>query len=146
MPPAKPFPQDVQWPLQPAGAFLSFDQGLLPARIYKATGHLELARPDPGRAPAGNVIRFTPPAVQAAGSSLLFGRVISSKQLGNGLELAQAVGSSQITTQLTFIHDGVLRYEVVDWGAANPAATAAGADSGSRKHFYVVAAKVTSLE
>jgi alpha-D-xyloside xylohydrolase len=146
MPPAKPFPQDVQWPLQPAGAFLSFNQGPLQARIYKDTGHVELAGPDLAGAPAGNVIRFTPPAVRAAGSSLLFGRVISSKQLGNGLELTQALGQSQITTRLTFIQDGVLRYGVVDWGAANPAATAVAAPSDGHEHFYGFGEKFNSVD
>ena len=35
MSPVKPFPQEVQWPLQPTGDFLSFDQAVLQARIYE---------------------------------------------------------------------------------------------------------------
>jgi len=136
MPQPKPFPNDVQWPLQPAGAVLSFDQGLLQARIFKDTGHLELTGPDLAGNKAANTVRFAPPAVQTAAGSPLFGRVISSKQLGNGLELTQALGASQITTRLTFIHNGVLRYEVVSWGAANPVATAIAAPSDSKEHFY----------
>src|SRR5215475_2343940 len=120
----QPFPNDIQWNLQPAGEFLSFDQGTLQARIYKATGHLELACPDLAGAKAANFVRFAPPAVQTAAGSVLLGGVTSSKQIGNGLELTQALGASQITSQLTFAHDGVMRYEVTDWGAANPVATA----------------------
>ena len=71
MPPAKPFPQQIQWPLQPAGAFLSFDQGLLQARIYQDTGHVELAGPDLAGAPAANIIRFAPPAVLTAERAIL---------------------------------------------------------------------------
>src|SRR5215470_3624148 len=117
MPPAKPFPQEVKWPLQPGGAFLSFDQGLLEARIYQDTGHVELAGPDLAGAPAANIIRFAPPAVQTAKGAFLLGRVVSSKVLGDGLEIAQSLGSSQITARLTFPHEGVMRYEVMDWGA-----------------------------
>ena len=146
MPQAKPFPNDVPWPLQPAGAFLSFDQGLLQARIYNDTGHLELAGPDLAGKNAANVVRFAPPAIQTGAGSLFLGRVISSKALGIGLELTQALGSSQVTTRLTFIHDGVLRYEVVDWGAANPLATAIAAPSDGQEHFYGFGEKFNGLD
>jgi alpha-D-xyloside xylohydrolase len=146
MPQAKPFPDDVQWPLQPAGAFLSFDQGLLQARIYKDSGHLELAGPDLAGKNAANVVRFAPAAIQGASGSVLLGGVISSKQLFNGLEVTQALGSSQITIQLTFIHDGVLRYEVVDWAGANPVATAIAAPSDEREHFYGFGEKFNGLD
>jgi alpha-D-xyloside xylohydrolase len=146
MPPAKPFPQDVQWSLLPAGAFLSSDQGPLQARIYKDTGHVELAGPDLAGAQFGSLLRFAPPAVQAAGGSASFGRVLSSTQLGNGLELTQSLGQSQITTRLTFIHDRVMRYEVVDWGAANPVATAVAAPSDGQEHFYGFGEKFNSVD
>jgi alpha-D-xyloside xylohydrolase len=146
MPQAKPFPNDVQWPLQPTGAFLSFDQGLLQARIYNDTGHLELAGPDLAGKNAANVVRFAPPAIQTGSGSLMLGRVISSKQLGIGLELTQALGPSQVTARLTFIHDGVLRYEVVDWGAASPMATAIAAPSDGQEHFYGFGEKFNGLD
>jgi alpha-D-xyloside xylohydrolase len=146
MPQAKPFPEEVQWPLQPAGAFLSFDQGLLQARIYKDSGYLELAGPDLTGKNAANVVRFAPPAIQAAAGSVLLGRVISSRQLANGLEVTQALGPSQITAQLTFIHDGVLRYEVVDWAAAIPVATAIAAPSDAHEHFYGFGEKFNGLD
>ena len=124
MSPAKPFPQGINWPLQSAGAFLSFNQGQLQARIYQDTGHVELAGPDLAGAPAANIIRFAPPAVQTANGESLIGRVISSKVLGDGLELTQSLGASRITARLTFPHDGVMRYEVTDWKDVIPAATA----------------------
>jgi alpha-D-xyloside xylohydrolase len=146
MSPSKPFPQDVQWTLRPAGAFLSFDQGPLQARIYEDTGHVELAGPDLVGAQFGGLIRFAPPAIQAAGGSTLGGRVLSSKPLGNGLELTQSLGQSQITTRLTFIHDGVMRYEVVDWGVANPGATAVAAPSDGQEHFFGFGEKFNTVD
>jgi alpha-D-xyloside xylohydrolase len=146
MPPLKPFPQDVAWSLQPSGAFLSFDQGPLQARIYKETAHVELSGPDLAGAPAANIIRFAPPAIQTAGGSLLLGSVVSSKPLGNGLELTQSLGASQVTTRLTFIHDGVMRYEVVNWGAANPVATAVAAPSDGQEHFYGFGEKFNAVD
>ena len=136
MPQPKPFPNEVQWNLQPAGEFLSIDQGTLQARIYKTTGHLEIAGPDLAGAKAANLVRFAPPAIQTATGSLSLGRVTSSKQVGNGLELTQAMGASQITSKLTFPHDGVMRYEVTDWGAAKPLATAIAAPSDAQEHFF----------
>jgi alpha-D-xyloside xylohydrolase len=136
MPQAQPFPNDVQWNLQPAGDFLSVDQGTLQARIYKTTGHLELAGPDLAGTKAANLVRFAPPAIQTAAGSMTLGRVSSSKQIGGGLELTQALGASQITSKLTFPHDGVMRYEVTDWGVAKPLATAIAAPSDGQEHFF----------
>jgi alpha-D-xyloside xylohydrolase len=146
MPPTKPFPQEIQWPLQPAGAFLSFDQGPLQARIYQETGHVELAGPDLAGTPAANLVRFAPPAVQTPTGAVLFGRVVSSKVLGNGLELTQSLGSSQITTRLTFPHDGVMRYEATDWGNVAPTATAVAAASDGHEHFYGFGEKFDALD
>jgi alpha-D-xyloside xylohydrolase len=146
MPQAKTFPNDVQWNLQPAGEFLSFDQGSLQARIYKATGHLELAGPDLSGTEAANLVRFAPPAVQIPGGSVLLGPVISSKQIGNGFELRQSLGTSEITSRLTFVHDGVMRYEVVDWMAANPVATAITAPSDGQEHFYGFGEKFNAVD
>jgi alpha-D-xyloside xylohydrolase len=146
MSPAKPFPQGIQWSLHPFGSFLSFDQGSLQARIYRDTGHLEVAGPDLAGTPAANVINFAPPAIRTSVGSSVFGRVISSKQVGNGLELQQALGTAQITSQLTFIHDGVLRYEVVDWGGASPVNTAVASPSDHDEHFYGFGEKFDALD
>jgi alpha-D-xyloside xylohydrolase len=146
MSPAKPFPQGIQWSLHPSGSFLSFDQGSLQARIYKDTGHLEVAGPDLVGNPAANIINFAPPAIRTSVGSSVLGRVISSKQLGNGLELQQALGTAQITSQLTFIHDGVLRYEVVDWGGASPVNTAVASPSNNDEHFYGFGEKFDALD
>jgi len=136
MPQPNLFPNDVQWNLQPVGEFFSFDQGTLQARIYKTTGHVEIAGPDLAGTKAANLIRFAPPAVQTSAGSILLGRVTSSKQIGNGLELTQAMEASQITSQLTFPHDGVMRYEVTDWGAVKPLATAIAAPTDGQEHFF----------
>jgi alpha-D-xyloside xylohydrolase len=146
MPPAKPFPQDIQWPLQPTGEFISFNQGVLQARAYKDAGHVELAGPDLAGGPGANLVRFAPPAVHTATGSFLVGRVISSKQLGNGVEVTQVLGPSQITARLTFPHEGVMRYEVLDWGTAVPSATAIAAPSDAQEHFYGFGEKFNTVD
>jgi alpha-D-xyloside xylohydrolase len=146
MSPAKPFPENVQWSIEPTGAFLSLDQGPLQARIFKDTGHIQVTGPDLAGAHHANTISFNPPAIQVAAGSLIIGRVIASKQFGSGLELTQALGASQITSRFTFIHEGVIRYEVVNWGAANPVATAVAAPSQEGEHFYGFGEKFDAVD
>src|SRR5437879_5853089 len=136
MPVANPFPQGIQWSFHPSGIFLSFDSGPLQARVFQDTGHIALAGPDLAGTPVANVILFAPPAVQTSSGSLVIGRVLSSTVLANGLEVTQALGSAQITARLTFMHDGVMRYEVTDWGGVVRVATAVALASASSEHFY----------
>ena len=146
MSPAKPFPQEIKWSLKPAGAFLSFDQGPLQARIYKDTGHLELVGPNLADNAGANVIDFTPPAIQTAGGSSILGRVISSKAINGGLQIKQALDAAQITSQFLFAQDGVLRYEVVDWAETKPTATAIAAPSDKSEHFYGFGEKFDAVD
>jgi alpha-D-xyloside xylohydrolase len=146
MPPAPPFPQDIHWTLQPAGAFLSFDAGPLQARIYQDTGHLELAGQDLAGHPRANLIRFAPPAVHTAQGSFVIGGVVSSTPLGNGLELKQKLGTASITTRLTFPRDAVMRYEVTDWNGIAPVATALASPSDNHEHFYGFGEKFNAFD
>ncbi len=102
--------------LPPTGHFLSFDSGHLQARIYQNSGHIELAGPDLAGKPLANVITFEPPSVFVPGPDLTIGGVLSSLPLDNGIDVVQFLGAAQITARLTFAHEGVMRYEVVDWG------------------------------
>jgi alpha-D-xyloside xylohydrolase len=146
MSPAKPFPQEIQWSLKPVGPFLSFDQGPLQARIYKETGHLELVGPDLAGNASSNIIDFSPPAIQIAEGSSIFGPVTSSKSIDGGLQIKQALGPAQISSQFTFAHDGVLRYEVIDWADLKPTATAIAAASDKDEHFYGFGEKFDALD
>jgi hypothetical protein len=120
MPPAKPFPQAVQWTLQPTGTFLSFDSGSLQARIYESSGLIELAGDDLAGHRVVTFVRLAPAAVETAGGVLSIGGIAASKTLVNGLELDQRLGAATVKTRLTFIADHVLRFEVVDWGGVTP--------------------------
>jgi alpha-D-xyloside xylohydrolase len=134
--PPKPFPQDVASPLQPSGPFLSFDQGKLQARVYENTGHIEIAGPDLAGNPLANAVNLAPPAVQTAQGSFAIGAVTASKTLTNGLQLTQKLDTRFITTRLTFPNEGVMRYEVADWGGVVPLATAIISSSDATEHFY----------
>ena len=132
---ANPFPQDVNWALQAAGPFISFDAGSLQARIYQNSGHIELAGPNLAGAPLAVVVRVAPPAFHINNTSVSVGGVISSQVLPDGLELKQHLGAATITTRLTFPHEGVLRYEVTDFGGVSPTATAVACPLQQRRTF-----------
>ena len=68
--------------------------------------------------------------------------------LPKGLQVVQAMGAGQVTAQLTFPHDGVMRYEITNWGGA--VTTASGAqepvingfktddgETGNGKNVYI---------
>src|ERR1700742_1127514 len=107
-----PFPQDVHWDLTPTGAFHSFDAGPLQGRVYQQSGHMELTGPDLVGKSGAVVIRLAPPAVQTPAGVAVIGGVMSVRPLANGIELKQQLGAAQITSRLTFPHDGVMRFEV----------------------------------
>jgi alpha-D-xyloside xylohydrolase len=133
---ADPFPQGIQWRLEPAGAFASFDAGELQGRIYAQSGHIELVGPDRAGAAGTVTVRIAPPAVETPSGVAFIGATASSRRLPNGLELAQRLGAALITARLTFPHDGVMRYEVVDWADSRPIATALALGCGRDEHFY----------
>jgi hypothetical protein len=130
------FPSDVHFNLQPSGPFLSFDAGPLQGRVYQNTGHIEIAGPDLAGNAHANAIHFSPPAVHTRRGSIQLGGIVGSGALPQGLELKQQAGAATVTAHLTFAHDGVLRYEVLDWDGLNPLATALAAPSNALEHFY----------
>ncbi len=134
MPPT--FPNDVPFQLQPAGPFVSIDAGPLQGRVYQNTGHVEIAGPDLNGNGHATFVHFAPPAVHTAQGSFTIGAVTSSAAAAGGLELKQRTGPAVVTTALTFPHDGVMRYEVTDWGGLDPLATAVAAPSDKQEHFY----------
>ncbi len=135
-----PFSYDVQWPLTPAGPYLSSTNvsslGAVEARIYQNSGHIAVVGPDLAGTPYANTINFAPPSVRVGGESHNIGRVVSATPLGNGLELVQQLSTTTIVARLTFPTDGVLQYEVVDWGGLPVDATVVTAPSDASEHFY----------
>jgi alpha-D-xyloside xylohydrolase len=146
VPPPGQFPTSVVWPLQPAGTFLSFGAGSMQARVYRDSGHVELAGADLAGAPGANVVRITPPAVQLQSGTVLVGGVLASSTIAGGLELQQALGSGRISTRLTSPVDGVLRYEVTDWGGATPQAIAFAGPLIAGEHLYGFGEKFNGLD
>jgi alpha-D-xyloside xylohydrolase len=130
----------VERPLAPVGAFASYDGGAWQARIYTDSGHLGLV------ATGGTEIELAPPAAKVDGNWLPIGRVVAQTALPNGLELHQALGRRTIVAHLTFAADGVMRYEVVDWGGTLPSETQVVAASDPSEHFYGFGEKFDGLD
>ena len=63
-------------PLKPSGNFLSFTAGALQARVYEASGHVELAGPDLSDSPLSNVITFGPLLIATPEGVRELGKVI----------------------------------------------------------------------
>jgi alpha-D-xyloside xylohydrolase len=125
---------------------LTFDSGPLQARIDKDTGSIALAGPDLAGALHANVIAFEPPVAIIGGQKRTIGRVISSTQSPNGLGLLQDLGGTNVTSRLTFPTDGVMRYEVVDFGGLKPDQTSIAAASDGNEHFYGFGEKFNALD
>ena len=117
--------------LAPSGPYLSFTNTPTgaEARIYQNSGHIALAD-------GANVVAFAPPAVKTGSGPATIGAVLSSSNLVNGLQVRQVFGTTSIVAQLTFPYDGVMRYEVVNWGGQVITETAVTAASDASEHFY----------
>lgn len=140
------FPDGVRWVLQATDPVVSIDAGPLQARISRTSGHIQLVGPDLAGTPSANVIVLTPPAVLTPRGPVMTGGVVSATPIANGLDLRQAAGSAQIGARLSFIHDGVLRYEVLDWGSLQPQQTAVAGPITRGEHFYGFGEKFNSLD
>jgi alpha-D-xyloside xylohydrolase len=143
---ANPFPDNVQWPLQPSGPFVSFEVGLIEGRIYRNTGHIEIAGTDLSGNPKANLVHFAPPAIETVHGSLSIGGIVSSTTIPDGLQLMQKLGDAVITARFTTPHEGVMRYEVVDWGGVTPLAAAIASKSDGNEHFYGFGEKFDALD
>jgi alpha-D-xyloside xylohydrolase len=133
---ATPFSFDVHHPILPLGSFLSIDQGPIQARIYGATGHIQIAGPDRGGLAHATVVSFAPPSTRLAGQPRSIGRVRTATPLLSGLQLEQDLDGRVITARLAFVDTGVLRYEVTDWAGAAPMATSLTAASNGQERFF----------
>lgn len=132
--------------LQPAGSFLSFDSGVLQARIYQQSGHLELSGPDLAGNALANRIVFTPSEAKTSAGQFTIGQVLDSVSLPNGLRITQFAGNVNIRADVTFPHDGVMRYEVTDWNGQLPIEVSVTAASDANEHFYGFGEKFNAVD
>jgi len=127
----------VLQPQEPSLAVSNFTAtGLLEARIYKDSSRISLVGPDLAGNPLANAITFSPPLVKINGRWCTLGRVLTSTAVNHGLEVVQQLSTTSVVARLTFVAEGVMRYEVVDWGGLPVEETAVAAASNPGEHFY----------
>jgi alpha-D-xyloside xylohydrolase len=145
-----PFSFTVLPQLQPSGPVEAITQGAGPdklkAQVFANSGHIQVI----GQALDGSELAVTntylPALATIAGNSYLVGPVLSATQVVNGVELRQALWTTSVVARLTFPHQGVVRYEVVDWGGLTPSATTVMGASDAGEHFYGFGEKFNDLD
>ncbi len=147
---ANPFEYDVQWPAQPSGSVVLTGQGSgsdqVHARIYSDSGHIEIFRQAFDGTELGATNVFLPSWAFVNGNSYIIGPVLSVSNMLSGIQVRQTFGNTSVVSRLTFPHDHVVRYEVLDWGGPTPKSTAVAAVSDTNEHFYGLGEKFNSLD
>jgi alpha-D-xyloside xylohydrolase len=143
---ADPFTFAVRFPLGATGAFVSFNSGTIQGRVFQNTGHIAAAGPDLAGNPLANVVVIAPPVIKSADREFQIGPVLSSSPIANGIEVIQDSGAGQITAQLTSPSQGVIRYEVVDFGGLVPDNISLSSASNAQEHFYGFGERFDSLD
>ncbi len=148
---ASPFAYTVQGPLTPpTGPYAAYSNvvgsAIYEARVYQNSGQVSLLGPDVAGNPLTNSVVIQPPSAVVSGNSISGGGVISTSPLSNGVQFVQAFGSTSIIAQITFPYDGVMHYEVVDWGAQALTSTSITVPSDASEHFYGFGEKFNVLD
>ncbi len=140
------FTYAIRWPLTPEGEFVAHSFGELEARVYTASGHLELVGPDRGGDPAGLILVIQPLQAAFAGRWHQGAQVVGASDLADGLSFSQVIGTRLVDVALTEAEDGVIRVEVTDWDGSPPTATRLAAESPADEHVYGFGEKFNTLD
>ncbi len=120
--------------------------GPLQARLFRDSGRVSLVGPDLGGAALANEVMVSPPSAWVAGQTVSVGRVLSSADIPGGIEAVQEFGTAKVRVQLTFPTDGVLRYEVIDWGGVAPEQTSFSVAATPGERVYGMGEKFNPLD
>lgn len=131
---AAPFGFSVEPPLQPVGEYLALVDGDVEARVYEATGQIEVVGPGHDGRPRS--IALLPGRARLNGNWFQIAAVESSTRVAGAIDLVQHLGPRQVEATLSVVAPGVFRYEVTDWGGPAPEQTGLGAASPDTEHFY----------
>src|SRR4051794_15234840 len=118
---------------------ITFDApgGTFQARVFPDTGSIALIGPDPTGALHSTILKVEPIEVHLGGHAVTLGRLIGPGQsTATGLEFDHALGDGKATARVSFPADGVLRYEILDWGGARPERAMISVKSDTNEHFF----------
>ena len=137
---AAPFRIAAEHPLEPAGDAVTTGRTGYLASVYESSGHVRIAG-------AASEIVVGPAAVFSGGAWLPLGQVTSSASGSDGqLDLTQRVGATEITSRLSWVGDGAVRYEVIDWGGLTVDEVELSAASDDSERFYGLGEKFNALD
>lgn len=78
----------------PAGDAIEVTAGPLQGRLYRDSGHIEIAGPDLDGQSLANVVTFQPPTVTVAGEALTMGPPTSPELVDDGVVVRQRLGDA----------------------------------------------------
>ncbi len=121
--------------------------GVFQAQIFQDTGKIALAGPDLAGKSLNNVVTLEPPEIKFANRRVPLGRVIGMpRKTANSLEVDQDLGGAKATARFTFPAEGVMRYEVTDWGGPTPQSASIAAASDASESFFGFGERFNKLD
>jgi alpha-D-xyloside xylohydrolase len=133
----------------PLTSAITLDSGsdAFQAQISQDTGQIALAGSDLAGKPLANVVTLEPPDIQLAGQTVPLGRVIGTpRKTATSLEVDQDLGGAKATVRITFPAEGVMRYEVIDWGGPTPKTASIAALSNDSEYFFGFGERFNKLD
>jgi alpha-D-xyloside xylohydrolase len=119
--------------------------GALRARVL-SSAHVAIDQTDRSGRPFGATTVFDPPAAAFPEGAALAVGVASVQDQSSGLTVGLRMGARTVTVNITSPEDGVVRYEVVNWGGSPPTETTIAAPSDASEHFYGFGEKFNALD
>src|SRR5712691_3734482 len=126
---------------------ITFDSGAFQAQIFQDTGRIALAGPDLAGTPLNNVVTLESPQVQINNRTVSLGHVIGlPRKTATSLEVDQDLGGAKATARITFPAEGVMRYEVIDWGGPTPQYAEISSVSDASESFFGFGERFNNLD
>src|SRR5262249_2946360 len=126
---------------------ITFDSGPFQAQVFQDTGTIALAGPNLAGTPLANVVTLEPLRIQFPDRSVSLGPVIGMpRKTADSLAIDQQLGGPQALTRIAFPGEGVMRYEVLDWGGPTPQSAAIAAASDPLESFFGFGERFNKLD
>jgi len=120
-------------------------EGTVEARVFVNSGDVMVTGPDLNGTPFATTLYYTP-AAKIGGVMHNVGAVLSSFPISGGVEMSQQLSSGVITSRLTVVDQGVLRYEIIHFGSMPIEETLITSPSDSAEHFFGLGEKFNSVD
>jgi alpha-D-xyloside xylohydrolase len=143
---ANPFRVQIAWPLAPSGSYTALSFGEFEARVFETSGHVALFGPDRQGSPGTLHVALAPARIEVADEWLYLGAITDTTPITGGLDVTHEVAGDSVVARITSPEDGVLRYEIVDWGGLTATKSAVMGSAAAAEHFYGFGEKFNSVD